>query len=104
MFYAIYEFVVEPDKEDKFIKTWHELTLDIRDNSGGLGSRLHKALNKKNCWIAYAQWPDMETWKQSAPLNIASQANLTKLMKAICTDIKTVYQLESIDDLIVADS
>lgn len=104
MFYVVYEFIVEPEKGNEFKKIWHELTIEIRDKSKGLGSRLHKALNRPNCWIAYAQWPDKETWKNHAPLNISSQAKLTKHMKAICADIKTVYQLEAIDDLIVTDS
>jgi quinol monooxygenase YgiN len=104
VFYAIYEFVVESDKEDIFIKTWYELTLDIRNNSGGLGSRLHKALNKKNCWVAYAQWPNKETWEKYAPLNATSQAILTRSMKIICTDIRTIYQLEVIEDLTITES
>lgn len=101
MFYIIYEFTVDAAAQDEFEKLWHSLTIAIRDNSGGLGSRLHKALNKPNCWVAYAQWPDKETWENAAPLNLMSQASVGKRMREICSDIKVVYQLETTNDLLV---
>src|SRR5687767_4830233 len=33
----IYEFLVDPANEIEFKKIWHELTLEIRNNSHGLG-------------------------------------------------------------------
>ena len=101
MFYVIYEFTMDAAAQSEFEKLWHDLTIEIRSNSGGLGSRLHKVLNKPNCWVAYAQWPDKKTWENSAPLNVVYQASLTKRMRELCSDIKVVYQLESTDDLLV---
>jgi hypothetical protein len=36
------------------------MTEAIRDHRGGLGSRLHT--DDDGWWIAYAQWPDRESW------------------------------------------
>ena len=93
MFYVIYEFTVDAAAQNEFEKLWHDLTLEIRSNSGGLGSRLHKALNKPNCWVAYAQWPDKQTWENAAPLNVTSSTSLRNRMRELCSDIKVVYQL-----------
>lgn len=101
MFYVIYEFTVDAAAQGEFEKLWHDLTIEIRNNSGGLGSRLHKALNKPNCWVAYAQWPNKEIWENAAPLKVTSQASLRKRMREVCNDIKVVYQLEMTDDLLV---
>jgi quinol monooxygenase YgiN len=101
MFYVIYEFTVDAAVSSEFEKLWHDLTIEIRNNSGGLGSRLHKALNKPNSWVAYAQWPDKKTWENAAPLNVTSQASVRKRMREVCSDIEVVYQLEMTDDLLV---
>ena len=78
MFYVIYEFHLELSNVNQFKKVWHQLTLDIREGSSGLGSRLHKVLNKPNCWLAYAKWQTKEDWINYAPLNIPEQAELTR--------------------------
>jgi hypothetical protein len=69
----------------------------------GNENELHvqKVLNKPNCWVAYAQWPDKKTWENSASLNVTSSANLRQRMREICSDIQVVYQLETTDDLLV---
>ncbi len=64
MFAAIYSFKVKPNQTESFEKAWEDLTRLIYQFEGSLGSRLHKsdALN----YIAYAQWPDKNTWKTQA--------------------------------------
>lgn len=98
MFCVIYEFTVMPEKEAEFKSAWHDLTLKIQSIRGGLGSRLHKKIDENNLWIAYAQWPNRETWQ-----NRSSNEALTKLRNVLvntCVSIRTVYELDVVDDLL----
>lgn len=54
-FCVIYRARVHPEKEAKYVDAWSRLTSRIRDERGGLGSRLHKG--DDGLWYAYAQWP-----------------------------------------------
>lgn len=45
------------------------MTLAIRENRAGLGSRLHLA--DDGWWVAYAQWPDREAWERSQAMQTA---------------------------------
>ncbi|MBD9480783.1 antibiotic biosynthesis monooxygenase family protein [Pseudoxanthomonas sp. PXM02] len=54
-FCVIYRARVHPEKEAKYVAAWSRLTSRIRDERGGLGSRLHKG--DDGLWYAYAQWP-----------------------------------------------
>lgn len=51
---AIYRWRVAPDAEDYFRKTWHDVTLDIRENYGGCGSCLTRAANGE--FVGIALW------------------------------------------------
>lgn len=62
-FCVIYQFRVRSGEESRFVRAWEDLTLAIREHCGGLGSRLHKA--DDGWWLAYAQWPDRQTWEQA---------------------------------------
>ncbi len=62
-FVVIYRWRVHPDKESLFQEIWSQNTPNIAEKCGGLGSRLHKA--EDGTWLAYAQWPDKETWERS---------------------------------------
>ncbi|EPC01547.1 hypothetical protein L861_16885 [Litchfieldella anticariensis FP35 = DSM 16096] len=62
MLAIILEFDVIPGKEDAFREAWKETTKYIHTNFGSLGSRLHRDENGR--FIAYAQWPDHETYKK----------------------------------------
>lgn len=62
-FCVLYRFRVRPGFEDRFQQGWRRLTETIRDQRGGLGSRLHRA--DDGWWIAYAQWPDRDTWQRA---------------------------------------
>jgi quinol monooxygenase YgiN len=100
MFCVIYEFTVSPEHEAEFNDLWHKITQQIRENSNGLGSRLHKEVNKPNLYLAYAQWPNKQTWEEFAPLNVEHHAEQTKRMREICDNIAIAYQLEITDDLL----
>lgn len=62
-FCVIYRFRVRSGAEDTFCRGWSQLTEAIRDRRGGLGSRLHRA--DDGLWLAYAQWPNRETWERA---------------------------------------
>ena len=59
MLAVVYEMNVRPDKERVFRDAWHALTLEMKW-FGSLGARLH--LSESGSWIAYAQWPNQDTW------------------------------------------
>ena len=98
MFAVIYQFNVKGNMNSEFIKAWKELTQLIYEYEGSLGSRLHK-LNDKS-YLAYAQWPDKETWKNSGNKLPNSADSIRKAMKNSCTNIEVLYELDSIEDLL----
>ena len=98
MFSVIYKFEVKPNRKDSFEKSWKDLTQLIYSYSGSLGSRLHK---KDECnYIAYAQWPNKETWENSSEKLPEKSNEISKLMKESCVSIETLFELELIEDLI----
>ena len=98
MFIVIYSFKLKENSEKDFIESWKGLTLLIRNHEGSLGSRLHKkdSLN----YIAYAQWPDKITWKNSGNKLPAEAVQHRINMKNTCTEIKTEYELSVVEDLL----
>ena len=98
MFSVIYKFEIKPDRKDSFEKSWKDLTHLIYDYAGSLGSRLHK---KDECnYIAYAQWPNKETWENSSNKLPEKSNEISKLMKESCISIETLYELELTKDLL----
>lgn len=63
MLAVVLEFDVIEGKDKEFIDAWTECTKTIYENFGSLGSRLH--LSETGSYIAYAQWPNAETYEQS---------------------------------------
>lgn len=98
MFAAIYSFKVHPGKDAQFIKAWEELTRLIYQFENSLGSRLHK--KSEGLYIAYAQWPDKDTWSNSGA-KLPESANEFRIkMKAACSAIETEHELEMLSDLL----
>ncbi len=98
MFAVLYSFNVLPDKSKDFIEGWSGLTNLIYEYENSFGSRLHKIA--PNTYIAYAQWPDKSTWKNSGS-KLPEQASVfSKLMKDCCAEIKTENELELVADLL----
>jgi len=52
MFVVIYSFKIKLEEKAVFFKVWREMTMAIRENCGGLGSRLHQKSDSE--YIAYA--------------------------------------------------
>lgn len=65
--HAIYfRWKVAPGRKSDFENAWRELTELVRNERGGLGSRLHRCADGH--YFAYAQWPSEHIWAaQPAP-------------------------------------
>ncbi len=98
MFAVIYQFEVKEGRESEFIDAWKELTQLIYEYEGSLGSRLHR--QKDSIYLAYAQWPDRETWKNSGNKLPESADKVRKTMKDCCSGIETLYELDCVEDLL----
>lgn len=63
MFCVIYKFHVQASREREFQEGWSIVTRELKSHCGALGSRLHR--DEHGNWIAYAQWPDEQTWQNA---------------------------------------
>lgn len=98
VFAVVYSFTVKTGAEEDFKKAWKELTELIYKNAGSLGSRLHR--EDELHFIAYAQWPHRQSWKESSA-KLPERAELLKnRMQAACTEIKVLYELDVAEDLL----
>ncbi len=75
------------------------MTLLIREYEGGLGSRLHQCSDTD--YVAYAQWPDENTWTNAGANLPESATEIRKQMKDSCEEMKTIYQMEMVDNLLL---
>lgn len=98
MYVVIYQFNVKPQQAETFIKAWEGLTELIYKHEGSLGSRLHK--QDEQTYIAYAQWPDKTTFKNSGNNLPGSTDEVRKAMREACESIKTLHELEMVKDLL----
>ncbi len=98
MLAIIYKFEIKPNKFTAFLKHWKQMTNLIHQYEKGLGSRLHK--QNETTFIAYAQWPDKETWSNSGG-NLPKEAELVrKEMRKVCEKVEVLYELEVVEDLL----
>ena len=63
MFAVIYRWKLIPGREAEFEEGWKAGTAAIAREFGGWGSRLHRG--EDGVVVAYAQWPDRETWEKA---------------------------------------
>jgi len=63
MFAVIYRWKLIPGREAQFEEGWRAGTEAISREFGGWGSRLHRG--DDGVAVAYAQWPDRETWEKA---------------------------------------
>ena len=97
MFSVIYSFEVKPDCIEPFIAAWKKMPVLLYTREGSLGSRLHKVNETK--YVAYAQWPDRESWAKEKT-NLPKSANeYNRVMSESCLDIKTEYAMEMVEDM-----
>lgn len=98
MFAVIYQFEVKSGKESAFRAAWKDLTSLIYQNCGSLGSRLHSS--NAGTYIAYAQWSNREQWKNASAYLPEHSAKFSTAMRSACTEIKVLYELEMMEDLL----
>ena len=98
MFSVIYTFDVKPGSENDFIQSWSTLTELFKEHAGSGGSRLHKAAAGN--YVAYAQWPDRQTWEQAAEKLPSEAGPIRNKMSESCLSIDTQFELDTVVDLI----
>ncbi|MFT5600150.1 MAG: quinol monooxygenase YgiN [Flavobacteriales bacterium] len=96
-----YSFEIIPAKKLLFIESCQELTLLIKKHEGGLGSKLHQQTD--TVYIAYAQWSDRSTGKNSTK-KMPEEADKWRMqMKEASVKIETLHKLnlgtELLEDL-----
>ena len=96
MFAVIYHFIVKNGHEDLFESSWASLTDLIYRHENSLGSRLHKS--KESKYIAYALWPDQETWKNSGELLPPEAKVWRSKLRSSCEKVLTLHEMEVVDD------
>lgn len=97
MFVVIYSFKIKLEEKAVFFKVWREMTMAIRENCGGLGSRLHQKSDSE--YIAYAQWPDENTFNNA--LFPKQFEELKSKLKNTTKSISILHKLKMIDDLLI---
>ena len=96
MFVALYSFQVIEGLEDQFEENWRKLTELIYEYEGSFGSRLH--ISSDHLYIAYAQWPSKEVWAKAGKNLPPSSILYRTKMKEACSEIKTIHELEMVND------
>lgn len=97
MFCIVYQWKVKPEKADRFRELWRAGTEAAYSKGGSFGSRLHQC--EDGTWIAYAQWPDKETWKQGIK-HLAAAIEGTDWADCLLEEGKTLHLLNITDDLL----
>jgi hypothetical protein len=83
MFNVIYRWKIHPGKEEQFKEAWIEATRLIREFRGGQGSRLHRC--EDGSFLAYAQWPDQETWQRSSEVTLPDNSAFVRMKDAVAS-------------------
>ena len=104
MFVAIYWWRLKPGKEDQFREGWRRGTKAIMAKHGGLGSRLHRAADGR--MIAYAQWPDEQSWSRFYYNGTPSDPEGFAMMSDAILESggAPMFKLDVLDDLLVKDA
>ncbi|MEL6496984.1 MAG: antibiotic biosynthesis monooxygenase family protein [Planctomycetota bacterium] len=95
---VIYRFRLKPGAEQQFVDGWKAVTLGLRDQRGGLGSRLHRGPD--GIWYAYAQWPSAEA-RQRAFAGDPVDADASQSMRDAIEEHLPEIVLDPVVDLLV---
>ena len=101
-FSVIYSFKILDGRKDDFINCWAELSKLIYESEGSYGSRLHRVSD--NLFIAYALWPDKETYLYSSNNLSEAATKYRQQMLDCCSEIKVEYELSVVKDLLKNES
>jgi hypothetical protein len=97
MFHVIYRWRVHEGKESQFEQSWAEVTRMIRAHRGGLGSRLHRCPD--GTYVAYARWPDHDTWHRSGSIPLPDDGVVARMKEAIASSEPPI-QMTAVADLL----
>ena len=86
------------ENRQAFISAWEKLTALIHQYEGSFGSRLHQ--KDERTYLAYAAWPNRETWENRGKNLPPESAEVSSQMKNACTSIETEHTLNLVSDLI----
>ena len=101
MFAVIYRWQVVPGLEAQFEAGWKRGTARIAEEFGGWGSRLHWASD--GVYIAYAQWPDEETWRRASATRMRHSDDEARAMyrdAIVPGTFETLYAMPVVADLL----
>lgn len=73
------------------------MTESIYRMRGSLGSRLHQSGD--GTWMAYAQWPDEETWRKARAVGTANEAAAQKMREG-SAEFLSEEHFQLVDDLL----
>ena len=96
-FVAVYRWRVHKDQVDVFLAAWETLTIKIKAQRGGLGSKVHRA--DDGTFVAYAQWPDRASWQAMGELPSVDPVASAAMASAIEESLPSLL-LDPITDLL----
>lgn len=100
MLVALYEFKIKENMNAQFEKNWALFTDAIYRCKGSQGSRLHTT-KTKNTYVAYAQWPDEDTYfsdgPDGEPYTEAELIAREKMREAV-QESKVLHMMNVLDD------
>ena len=98
--HAIYfKWKVASGRERDFEHAWRELTELLRDERGGLGSRLHRCADGH--YFAYAQWPSELFWA-AQPEPTARMVELRNRMRECAELVDGPLRGDVVADLLIS--
>ncbi|MDA0667179.1 MAG: antibiotic biosynthesis monooxygenase [Planctomycetota bacterium] len=99
-FAVLYRWRLKPGKEDAFVEAWAKMTELIKQECGGLGSRLHKA--EDGTWAAYAQWPNRAAWAAMQEMDPMDRTASVQMREAVEESFEPVL-MSPVQDLLLFD-
>lgn len=98
MLVALYEFKIKENMKAQFEENWALFTEAIYRCRGSKGSRLHTT-KTKNIYVAYAQWPDEDTYFSDGdePYTEAELVARERMRESV-EESKVLHLMEVFDD------
>ena len=97
MFSVIYKWKLKEGHEETFREGWRKITELFYQEYNSKGSRLHKS--NDGFYIAYAQWPDRETWAKDKDISDQYDIYFKMMTDSVEQGFEPVL-LDVIDDLL----
>ena len=97
-FVVLYRWRLHEDKVESFITAWSAISKRLLEESGSLGSRLHRG--QDGILYSYAQWPSEETRRRAFATPALDPSHGVAMRAAIAEELPEV-ELKSISDFMV---